>query len=72
MRVQAVIDDQGVALNDRLVEDEIAAGRLFRISAVELAAYGYFLAYPQGSLDNPGLKAFRDWVLSQASAKRMP
>ncbi len=66
VRVQAVIDGQGVALNDRLVADEIAAGRLFQISDVQLADYGYFLAYPPGTLDSPTLSAFRDWILSEA------
>jgi DNA-binding transcriptional LysR family regulator len=43
VRVQAVIDGQGVALYDRLVADEVTAGRMFQISAVELSDYGYRL-----------------------------
>ena len=66
VRVQAVIDGQGVALYDRLVADELAAGRLVRPSSVELADYGYYLAYPRGALDLPGLKAFRDWIVAEA------
>ena len=66
VRVQAVIDGQGVALYDRLVADELTAGRLFQISPVELANYGYHLAYPRGALDTPGLRAFRDWILTEA------
>ncbi len=65
VRVQAVIDGQGVALNDDLVAGELASGQLFRISSVELSRYGYFLAYPRGALDNPALKAFRDWIVAQ-------
>ena len=68
VRVQAVIDGQGIALNDRLIEDEIATGRLARISDVELSDYGYFLAYPPGALERPALKAFRDWILLEAAA----
>ena len=68
VRVQAVIDGQGIALYDRLVADELAAGRLFRISDVELGNYGYHLAYPPGALDTPGLRAFRDWILAEADA----
>lgn len=67
VRVQAVIDGQGIALNDTLVSSEIAAGTLFRISPVELDDYGYFLAYPRGALANPSLLAFRDWILRQAA-----
>lgn len=67
VRVQAVIDGQGIALNDTLVRAEIAAGALFRISPVELDEYGYFLAYPRGAMANPSLLAFRDWILRQAA-----
>lgn len=68
VRVQAVIDGQGVALYDRLVADELAAGRLFQISTVELETYGYYLAYPKGALGSPGLKAFRDWIVAEANS----
>ncbi len=66
VRVQAVIDGQGVALYDALVADEMESGRLLKISEVELSDYGYFLAYPKGALVNPSLRAFRDWILSEA------
>ena len=66
VRVQAVIDGQGVALNDALIEAELAAGRLVRISPVALADYGYFLAYPRGALATPGLGALRDWLVGEA------
>lgn len=68
VRVQAVIDGQGLALNDSLVSAEERAGRLVRISRVELSDYGYFIAYPKGALDTPALKAFRDWIVGEASA----
>ena len=72
VRVQAVIDGQGVALYDALVGAELLAASLFRISPVELADYGYFLAYHRGALDNPGLKAFRDWIMNEAISKTPP
>ena len=68
VRVQAVIDGQGLALNDTLVSAELSDGRLSRISEIELSDYGYFLAYPQGALDRPGLKAFYDWIMAEAAA----
>lgn len=68
VRVQAVIDGQGLALNDSLVSAELSSGRLLRISDVELSDYGYFLAYPKGALDSPGLKAFRDWIMLEAGS----
>lgn len=67
VRVQAVIDGQGIALNDALVGPEITAGTLFPISPASLDDYGYFLAYPRGALANPALLAFRDWILRQAA-----
>jgi len=66
VRVQAVIDNQGVALNDSLVDPELAAGQLFQISSVELNDYGYYLVYPKGRLNNPARKAFRDWIMQEA------
>lgn len=68
VRVQAVIDGQGVALNDGLVAAELDAHRLFKISAVELATYGYYLAYPGGAPQGPGPAAFRDWITAEARA----
>jgi DNA-binding transcriptional LysR family regulator len=66
VRVQAVADGQGVALNDALVAAELAAGLLFEVSDIELSDYGYFLAYPPGALERPGVKAFRDWIMAEA------
>ena len=67
VRVQAVIDGQGVAINDALVAAEMATGLLRRISSTTLAPYGYFLAYPSGAMTNRSLKAFRDWIREEAS-----
>jgi len=67
VRVQSVIDGQGVALNDALVAAELADGRLHRLSPVELENYGYYLAYPKGALGNPTLKFFYDWLVGQAT-----
>ena len=66
VRVQAVIDGQGMAINDELIENEIIANRLFRVSDIELEEYGYFLAYPQNALKNPALKLFRDWIILES------
>jgi DNA-binding transcriptional LysR family regulator len=71
VRVQAVVDGQGIALNDSLVAAELDDGRLSRISNVELADYGYYLAYPKGALGTPSVKAFRDWMTDQASVETL-
>lgn len=67
VRVQAVIDGQGVALNDSLVARELAEGSLTRISPHRLDAYGYHLAYPSGALANPDVAALAAWLRSSAS-----
>ena len=72
VRVQAVIDGQGLALNDFLVEGELSNGQLFQISSIELVNYGYYLSYPKKALVNPALAAFRDWIRDEAGADRAP
>lgn len=66
VRVQAVIDGQGVALNDSLVNAEIEAGRMFRLSDHELSDYGYHLAYSVDAMSNPDVVAFADWLNASA------
>lgn len=66
MAVQAAIDAQGVALiSTALVEEDIAAGRLFRPFPDEVhqqTKFCYFLVYPEAYLQRPKVAAFRDWV----------
>ncbi len=62
VRVQAVIDGQGVALNDALVDNELRAGSLHRLADAELSDFGYHLAYPPDAMANPDVKAFADWL----------
>jgi len=62
VRVQAVIDGQGIALNDSLVDSELQAEKLFRLSPIELKDYGYYLVYPAGVKENPEAMAFVGWL----------
>ena len=62
VRVQAVIDGQGVALNDALVTREVHEGTLFRLSDVELTDYGYFLARSRRAGRSPGVDVFIHWL----------
>jgi LysR family glycine cleavage system transcriptional activator/LysR family transcriptional regulator of beta-lactamase len=64
VRVQAVIDGQGVALNDALVENEIKLGVLHRLSPVELNEYGYFVVHPKSNNNvfNPCAEKFLRWL----------
>jgi len=62
VRVQAVIDGQGVALNDALVGRELEEGLLVRLSDVELSAYGYFIAQPRSANRTRSVDAFVAWL----------
>ena len=68
VRVQAVLDGQGVALNDALVDQEIRDGKLFRLSSFELSDYGYFLAYEPAVTRNADVNAFISWLKSNTTA----
>lgn len=65
VRVQAVVDGQGIALMDDLVQDELAAGKLFRLSKTELSSYGYFIVQPSHAVETEPARIFSDWLLSQ-------
>lgn len=67
VRVQAVIDGQGIALYDFLVEDEVEAGRLYQYRPVRLDAYGYYLVYRKGVDSTSAIKIFRDWIMQEAT-----
>lgn len=67
VRVQAVIDGQGVALYDELVADEVRAGKLYQYEALALNDYGYYLVYPEGSLSDPPIRQFHDWIRAEAN-----
>ncbi len=66
VHVQAVIDGQGIALYDRLVDEEVAAGRLYRYRAVSLGDYGYYLVYPRAAEAVSAIKIFRGWIMREA------
>jgi DNA-binding transcriptional LysR family regulator len=66
VRVQAVIDNQGVAINDALVSNEVSQGTLHLYEDIVLDEYGYYLVYPEQSLQQQAVRAFRDWVKQEA------
>lgn len=73
LRVQAVIDGQGIALNDVLAAPELESGRLVRLSDHQLDEYGYFLVHGSGALSNPDVAAFAQWIIAEAGqADRNP
>lgn len=62
VRVQAVIDGQGIAINDALIERELADGSLYRLSEAELPDYGYYLALTENAILNPDAEVFGLWL----------
>ncbi|WP_316193494.1 transcriptional regulator GcvA [Bradyrhizobium sp. SZCCHNRI1029] len=64
MTVQAAIDGLGVAIGrTAYVQDDIAKGRLvvpFKMTLPSDA--GFYLVTPEGRIDPPKLKAFRQWL----------
>ena len=72
VRVQAVMDGQGIALYDSLVADEVQAGRLYQYESVRLSDYGYYLIYPQDIESIPAVMTFRDWIMQEARDYNLP
>ncbi len=70
LTADAAIAGQGVALGrSLLVADDLTAGRLVRPFDLALASsYAYFVVYPRASADLPKIRAFRDWLLTEARA----
>ncbi len=66
VRVESVINDQGVALVDVLVERELNDNRLYRLSDIELSNYGYYLVYSSTAVSNPVAEEFSQWIFSVA------
>ncbi len=72
LTVQAAIDGQGVALGDsNLVADDLAAGRLIRPFKLSLSApadFAYYVISPVETVEQPMIKAFREWCIAEARA----
>ena len=65
-RVQAVIDGQGIALWDALIQNELESGELFYLSDISLNDAGYYLLYPAPASErNDAVQVFADWINNQ-------
>jgi len=65
-RVQAVIDGQGIALWDSLVQNELDSGELCYLSDVVLDDAGYYLVYTASASERSAVVAiFVDWIRQQ-------
>jgi LysR family glycine cleavage system transcriptional activator len=69
--LQAAIEGQGVALGESaLVSADLEAGRLVKPFELALKAppqFAYFLISPLETAETPIVKAFREWIISEAS-----
>jgi len=71
LAIQAAIDGQGVALGDStLAADDLAIGRLvrpFELSLKGPSQFAYYLVCPEATADLPLVRAFREWILTEAA-----
>ena len=65
-RVQAVIDGQGIALLDDLVNQEIETGKLIKLTDKKLETSGYHLVFTKSTTSVP-VQAMIDWLLKQST-----
>ena len=57
-----MIDGQGIALMDSLIQRELDEKLLFRLSDQELSEYGYIIARPHPYVSAKSIKAFVEWL----------
>lgn len=73
LTIQAAINGNGVMLaGSVLVRDDLAAGRLVRPFGPGVATQAdlaYYVVYPEGTEQQPKIKAFRDWLFSECAPK---
>jgi len=72
--MRAALEAQGIALGyGALVEDELAEGRLVRLSDVALPSrIAYTMVIPEAWAARPKIAAFRAWLLRQVAPRMRP
>jgi LysR family glycine cleavage system transcriptional activator len=70
--IQAVLQQQGVALAVSLMADELVSQkRLIRLFNVKYPGnYGYYSVMSDEKTEEPRVKAFWDWLVSEANGKQ--
>ena len=65
-RLQAVIDDQGIALWDELMSSKLESGELCYLSDIAIEEAGYFLVYVTNLNErSAAIQKFSDWICGQ-------
>jgi DNA-binding transcriptional LysR family regulator len=72
MRAQAVIDEQGIALFDELVSDELRRGLLVAPSDVLLGGFGYYLVISDSRGDRKEVAGLLNWLDEEVSLASKP
>lgn len=69
--LRAVLSGQGVSLGLLpLIQNELHSGQLVRPFSGEFTpSRSYHLVYPPNAMDQPQLKAFRNWIIDEAGSK---
>lgn len=64
--IQAAIDGQGIALGSTaFLQDHLDSGRLVKPFDIDLVNdFSYFVVCPESHLQNPAVRAFKEWLLS--------
>jgi LysR family transcriptional regulator, glycine cleavage system transcriptional activator len=71
LAVEAAIAGQGVLLvSEEVVAQEVAAGRLIRLSDQGLRDGGYHLVRASGALRRKPVRLFRDWLIAESAPWR--
>ena len=66
-RVQAVIDGQGIALWDDLVQNELDSGELFFVSDLAIETAGYYLSSSSPASErSTAAETFINWIRQQS------
>ena len=60
--MQSVVDRQGIALMDSLIQRKLDEKLLFWLSDQELSKYGYFIARPRPNVSAKSIEAFVEWL----------
>lgn len=70
--LRAVLSGQGVSLGLLpLIQSELQSGQLIRpFTETFTPSRSYHLIYPPGAMQQPQLRAFREWILEEAGSTR--
>jgi LysR family glycine cleavage system transcriptional activator len=69
-RVQTAMNGQGIDLGSlELLSDELASGQLVQPFDVVLEAGGYYLTYPEETLERPRCRFFIEWILGESGIR---